>query len=117
MSGVLKRIAQLALAFCALLPLIAAAHGNHHPSRKADASFVRAIAVAASHCPTDGGGPCGCHNLSCTRLCEPDTIDVGPAACAFQHSSVPALLLLDAALAPRSAPLPTFPPRAPPVSS
>src|SRR5882762_10266110 len=116
MSVVLKRIAQLALALCALMPLIAAAHGDHKQPLKAAASSAGAIAVAPSHCPDDGGPGCGGHGSSCIRAGEPDMIDAAPTACALQRSSVPSLLLLTGAVPPRSAPLSPFPPRAPPVS-
>ncbi len=114
---VIVRIAQLALALCALMPLIAAAHGNHKQPLEADASAAGAIAVAPSHCPDDGGPGCGGHGSSCIRAGEPDMIDAAPAACALQQSSVPSLLSLTGAVPPRSTPLLTFPPRAPPVSS
>jgi len=113
----LKRVVLLALALCTLVPLIAAAHGNHKQPLKAAASSVGAIAVAPSHCP-DGGGPgCGGHGSSCIRAGEPDMIDSAPAACAPQWSSVSSVLFLTGAVPPRSAALLTFPPRAPPVSS
>ena len=113
----LKRVVLLALALCTLVPLIAAAHGNHKQPLKAAASSVGAIAVAPSHCP-DGGGPgCGGHGSSCIRAGEPDMIDATPTACALQRSSVPSLLFLTGAVPPRPTPLSPFPPRAPPVSS
>src|SRR3989442_15709119 len=117
MSVVLKRIAQLALALCALMPLIAAAHGNHKQPLKAAASAAGAIAVAPSHCPDDGGPGCGGHGSSCIRAGELDMIDAAPTACALQQSSVPSLLSLTGAVPPRPPPLSPFPPRAPPVSS
>jgi len=114
---VIVRIAQLALALCALMPLIAAAHGNHKQPLEAAALAAGAIAAAPSHCPDDGGPGCGGHGSSCIRAGEPDMIDAAPAACALQQSSVPSLLSLTGAVPPRSTPLLTFPPRAPPVSS
>src|SRR5207245_8256450 len=114
---VIVRIAQLALALCALMPLIAAAHGNHEQPLKAAASSVGTIAVAPSHCPDDGGPGCGGHGSSCLRAGELDMIDAAPTACALQPSSVPSLLLLNAAVPPPSRPLTPFPPRAPPFPS
>jgi len=113
----LKRVVLLALALCTLVPLIAAAHGNHKQPLKAAASAAGAIAVAPSHCPDDGGPGCGGHGSSCIRAGELDMIDAAPTACALQRSSVPSPLFLTGAVPPRSAPLLTFPPRAPPVSS
>src|SRR4030081_1811299 len=113
MSVVLKRIAQLALAVCALMPLIAAAHGNHNPSPTAAASFIGAIAVAPAHCPTDSGRPCGCHGLSCTRVFEPGVIDIAPAVRPLRRSVPASLLVFSTPVAPQSSPLLTFPPRAP----
>src|SRR5882762_4965237 len=117
MSVVLKRIAQLALALCALMPLIAAAHGNHEQPLKAAASSVGAIAVAPSHCPDDGGPGCGGHGSSCIRAGEPEMVGIAPASCALQWSCVSSLLFLTGAVPPRTTPLSPFPPRAPPVSS
>ena len=114
---VIVRIVQIALAVCALMPLIAAAHGNHKQPLKATASAAGAIAVAPSHCPDDGGPGCGGHGSSCMRAGELDMIDAAPMACALQRSSFPSLLFLTVAVPPRSAPLSPFPPRAPPVSS
>src|SRR5207302_4127475 len=95
MPGLLKRLAQLALALCALMPPIAAAHGDHaHPN--ADAWFARAVhheahvpaagavAIAPSHCPTEGERACGCHGLSCPRPYELAVIAIAPAACAVR---------------------------------
>ena len=114
---VIVRIAQLALALCALMTLIAAAHGNHKQPLKAAASAAGAIAVAPSHCPDDGGPGCGGHGSSCIRAGELHMIDAAPTSCVLQRSSVPSLLFLTGAVPPRSAALLTFPPRAPPVSS
>jgi hypothetical protein len=114
---VIVRIAQIALATCALAPLIAAAHGNHEQPLKAAASSASAIAVAPSHCPDDGGPGCGGHGSSCMRAGEPDMINPAPTTCALQRSSVRSLLCLTGAVPPRFAPLSPFPPRAPPVSS
>ena len=114
---VIKRVVLMALALCMLAPLVAAAHGNREQPLKAAASSVGAIAVAPSHCPDDGGPGCGGHGSSCIRAGELDMIDAAPAARALQQSAVPSLLFLTGAVPPRSAPLLTFPPRAPPVSS
>jgi hypothetical protein len=110
------------------MPLIAAAHGNHRQPNadarlapvahhEAHASAAGAVAVAPSHCPTEGGRPCGCHGPSCMRAGEPEMVDIAPASCALQRSSVPSRLFLNAAIPLPSAPLLTFPPRAPPLSS
>src|SRR3989442_5866079 len=99
MSVVLKRIAQLALTLCALMPLIAAAHGNHKQPLKAAASAAGAIAVAPSHCPDDGGPGCGGHGSSCMRVGEADPLCPAPPACAWQRSSASSPLLLAPAVA------------------
>src|SRR3989442_9915253 len=117
MSVVLKRIAQLALALCALMPLIAAAHGNHKQPLKAAASAAGAIAVAPSHCPDDGGPGCGGHGSSCIRAGGVDMIDAPPTAPTSQRSSAPSPLLLPRAGPPPSAPPSPFPPPPPPFLS
>lgn len=126
MSVVLKRVAQLALVLCALMPLIAAAHGNHAkpnanagaaPAWQHEANIAPAVAAAPSQCPTEGGRMCGCHGPSCMRVGEPDMIAPAPTACVLQPPSVPSLLLLNAAVPPPSTPLTRFPPRAPPFPS
>src|SRR5207245_10850570 len=114
---VIVRIAQLALALCALMPLTAAAHGNHEQPLKAAASSVGAIAVAPSHCPDDGGPGCGGHGSSCIRAGELDMIDAAPTGRTSQRSSAPSLLLLTRAVPPRPAPPSPFPPPAPPYPS
>src|SRR2546425_12537090 len=89
MSVVLKRIAQLALALCALMPLIAAAHGNHKQPLKAAASAAGAIAVAPSHCPDDGGPGCGGHGSPGLRAGGVGMIDAPPGARASPQASAP----------------------------
>src|SRR3989442_15596691 len=109
MSVVLKRIAQLALTLCALMPLIAAAHGNHKQPLKAAASAAGAIAVAPSHCPDDGGAGCGGHGSSCLRVGGPDLIDAPPTTSALQRASVLSLLFLARAVPPPPPPPSPFP--------
>jgi hypothetical protein len=124
MSALLKRVVRIALALCTLVPLLAAAHGNHvHPNPDASLApashheAAGAVAVAPSHCPTDAGRACGCHGLSCTRLSELAIVDIAPAACALRWLLAAPLPVLCAAVPPASRPLTQFAPRAPPVSS
>src|SRR5437773_10706581 len=111
------KLAQIALAVCALMPLVAAAHGNHKQPLKAAASAAGAIAVAPSHCPDDGGPGCGGHGSSCMRAGELEMIGIAPASCALQCSLTSPLLALAVAVISPPALFAPFPPRAPPVSS
>ena len=128
MVALLKRLGVAALTLFALLPLVAAAHGNHTPPnrdgegapaahREANASATAPVAVAPAHCPTGDGRACGCHDLTCTRLGEPDIIAIVPAACGLQCVLDAALPFSVATLALPSKPATPFPPRAPPVPS
>src|SRR3989442_7956072 len=104
MSVVLKRIAQLALALCALMPLIAAAHGNHKQPLKAAASAAGAIAVAPSHCPDDGGPGCGGHRPPWIRGGGPGPIRPPPPARPLQPALVFFPLFLSRAVGPPTPP-------------
>jgi hypothetical protein len=130
-SGFLKRITLCVLALCALSPLTVSAHRDHgaapalaqaetvHAPRQetADSRATAAVEVAPLPCPGGNEHACGCHSVSCGPAADPGV--VGPALPGFLTLPSP-----DAAVLPRSgtdppslAPLPPFPPRAPPVSS
>jgi len=128
MVAVLKRLGRAALTLFALLPLIAAAHGNHTPPnrdgegapaahREANASARTPVAVAPAPCPTGDGRACGCHGVSCTRLGEPDIIATVPAAFGLRWVLDAALPFSIATLPLPSKPATPFTPRAPPVTS
>jgi len=115
-----RLILLFALAFA---PLLASAHGGHHPAAPETSAplaveasgAIRAAVEAPSRCP-GGEESCCCHDAACTPSYQPGTVDAPSVEVAAVASSRE-IAVHGAANAPRTLELLRYSPRGPPARS
>jgi len=113
----------LLLAF-AFAPLLASAHGGHHPAAVPETSAplaveasgtIRAVVAAPSRCP-GGEENCCCRDAACTPSFQPAAIDA-PSVEAAPVRPSGHTVVHGASHAPRTVALSPYSPRGPPARS